>query len=172
MAGLDVVGRLHRVLGRRGRGRACGVAALLLVVLAGCGPAGTPAGSPPTEAHARALLEEIVASAQRADFEALCGFGDANCPDVLAMAGRDRLPPRPPIVAGSWVLPPRDGREGGLVLQLCGVDAAGTAYATEMLVQSGRGRLVAIHPIYWSGLRVPRDGLVGGHGSPAFACGP
>jgi hypothetical protein len=128
-----------------------------------------PAGSPPSEAGARALLDSIVAAGRRADFEALCGFGDANCLDILAMAGRDRLPPQAPLVAGSWVLPPRDGREGGLVLQLCGVDAAGTAYATEMLVQPGQGRLIAIQPVYWSGLRVPRDGLVGAEGPLALA---
>jgi hypothetical protein len=160
------VGRLHRVLAALGRHWARSAAALLAAILVGCGPAGTSAGSPPSEARARALLDEIVAAARRADFEALCGFGDANCTDVLEMAGRDRLPQLPPVVAGSWLLPPRDGREGGIVLQLCGVDAAGAAYATEMLVQPGRGRLIAIQPVYWSGLRVPRDGLVGDDGPP------
>ncbi|HSK52776.1 MAG TPA: hypothetical protein VLA44_08475, partial [Clostridia bacterium] len=128
----------------------------------GCGPVGMTAGppTPPAEAAARALVDDIVAAARDRDFATLCGFGDANCPDVLAMAGRDRVPSEPPVIAGTWVLPPVGARVGGLVLQLGGIDGAGAPYATEVLVQAGPTGLVAIQPVYWSGMRVPRDATV------------
>jgi hypothetical protein len=136
---------------------------LLAGLVPGCGPVATTAGppTPPTEATARALLEDIVAAALDRDFATLCGYGDANCPDVLAMAGRDRVPSEPPVITGTWVLPPVGARVGGLVLQLCGIDGARAPYATEMLVQAGPTGLVAIQPVYWSGMRVPRDATVG-----------
>lgn len=147
-------------------------AALLIATLAACGPiAATPAaGTVPTDVEARSLLSLVVDAAQRRDFAALCAYGDANCVDVLEAAGRDRVPLAPPHVVGTRQLPPTDDRFGGLVLQLCGLTDDGQVYRTEMLILRTGAGLKAVQPIYWSGMRVPADGVVGADGRLDVAC--
>jgi len=141
------------------------ILALLVTGVAGCLLPGAPREPAPipTETEARALLNAAVAAAQRGDFGALCALGDANCPFILDESGRDRVPPRPPIVAGTWVLPAEGQSDGGLVLQVCGRDADDRPYATEILVFNAERRLLAISPVYWSGMRVPTSSTVGGN---------
>ena len=137
---------------------AIAVAAALVI---GCAGGSTPQGVPPTETEARAVLAELVAAARAGEFGTLCARGDANCPDVLAEAGRGRVPPEPPVLAGTRLLEPEPNRDGGLVLQVCGIDGAGRRYASELLVTRTVSGLRVIQPVYWSGLRVPDDATVG-----------
>ena len=160
---MDDLGRLHRLLSGF-------VAGLLTIVVMSCGPIAPtpPAGSVPTDAEALALLNDVVAAAQRHDFDALCAYGDPNCSDMLAGAGPENVPPIAPRLAGSRVVEPTAGTFGGLVLQLCGLNAAGEPYATEMLVMRTSSGLKAIQPIYWSGMRVPNDPEVGSDPALSF----
>lgn len=142
---------------------AAGVLILALALL-GCRLAAEQA-QPPTEAEARQLLIRIVAAAQARDFDGLCAFGDGNCPDLLAAAGRASLPAAPPTIVGVEVVQPADGgngavASGGILFLLCGVDGLGKAYSSEMFVLRSGAGLRAIQPIYWSGMRIARDSTV------------
>lgn len=144
-----------------------------LLVLAGC--AGPPP-APPSEAEALDLLDQIVAAATRRDFDALCAFGTSACWELLDVAGRDAVPPLRPRVVGLTRLenarrPDGLWTSGGVLLQLCGVDGRGRAYASEMLIvrtgsASNPGPLAASEPVYWSGMRIARDATVGAGATP------
>jgi hypothetical protein len=116
----------------------------------------------PTYEEATSFLASVVALAQVRDFNGLCEMGGGNCRRTLRDAGLDAVPATPPGIAGSRVIEPTrraDGLEtaGGLVLQLCGVDGRGRPYSTEMLVFREDGRLLAIEPVYWSGMRIATE---------------
>ncbi len=87
---MDPFSRLHRLVAAPG-----GVALACLLVLAACAE---PPALPPSEADAMALLDRIVSTATRHDFDALCAFGTSACWDFLDAAGRDAVPPLPPRV--------------------------------------------------------------------------
>jgi hypothetical protein len=152
------------------------IALVGLLVLAACAE---PPAPPPSEADAMALLDRIVSTATRHDFDALCAFGTSACWDFLDAAGRDAVPPLPPRVV--QVLRLENTRRadglwtgGGVLLQLCGVDGRGRPYATEMLIvrkgsASNPGPLAASEPVYWSGMRIARDATVG-DGPEPIAC--
>jgi hypothetical protein len=133
---------------------------LLAAAMVGCGSTARTAPIP-TEGEARGLLARIVAAAERRDFAALCSFGDPNCPDILEMAGIDRVPAVPPTVAGTRLVAPTQVSDGGLILQLCGTDGRGDPYATEMLVFTSASGLRAIQPVYWSGMGIATSPIVG-----------
>lgn len=115
------------------------------------------------------MLVELVELARRGDFEALCSYADGNCPHVLTEAGPDRVPADPPAIVGTWTLDPTPSRYGGVVLQVCGVDATGAPYASEILFMRTVGGIRVVQPVYWSGLRIARDGTAGGTPAPGFA---
>lgn len=132
-----------------------------MFVFAACGPA-VPAG-PPTVGQASAYLDEIVALARAGDFEALCDLaGDGNCERKLDDAGRDRVPVDPPTISGARLIPDTTSGDlrslGGIVLVLCGSDAHGEPYESEMLVFRERDRLRAINPVYWAGIGIAAVG--------------
>ena len=105
------------------------------------------------------MLDRVVSLAGAGDFEGLCALGDGNCGRHLETAGRDAIPPDPPTVVGTRVIPTTttSGDQmhlGGVVLILCGVDANGEHYDSEMLVfHSGHG-LQVINPVYWGTTRI------------------
>jgi hypothetical protein len=140
-------------------------ALLLALALLGCRIAAQGA-PPPTEAEARQLLARIVQAAQIRDFDGLCALGDANCPDMLAAAGRASVPAAPPTIVGVEAIQPADGGNGavvsgGILFLLCGVDGLGKPYYSEMFVLRSGAGLTAIQPIYWSGMRLARDPTAG-----------
>ena len=82
--------------------RRLGFAGLLAAALiAGCSL--VPFGQPepiPTEDEARAFLAEIVTLARSGDFDGLCARG-STCRHDLDSAGRDTVPPDPPLIVGT-----------------------------------------------------------------------
>ena len=152
---MDVERRIPRRLGR--------LAPAALVVAAGAACAPVPStGDIPAYDEATSFLASVVALAQARDFDRLCGLGGGNCRSTLEDAGLDAVPATPPGIAGSRVVQPTqrsDGKTstGGLVLQLCGLDGLGRPYSTEMLVFRDGGKLLAIEPVYWSGMRIATD---------------
>jgi hypothetical protein len=150
---------------------------LAAALLAGCSL--VPFGEPepiPTEAEARTFLAEIVALARSGDFDGLCARG-SNCRQALDSAGRDAVPPDPPLVVGTRRIEheQRQGgwSVGGIVLQVCGIDGRGDAYDGEVMVLRSEGTLTSIGTVYWSGTRIATSNVVGAPRGPAPAgCPP
>lgn len=104
------------------------------------------------------MLDRVVSLAREKDFEGLCSLGDGNCRRHLDMAGRDAVPPGPPTVVRTRIIPTTTSGPqrnlGGVVLILCGIDGHGNHYDSEMLVyHSGHG-LQVINPVYWGKTRI------------------
>ena len=138
---------------------------VMLLTLAAACTAQQPA--PPSEADARALLDEIVETALSHDLEALCALGGGSCEAFLADPGGRDVPPDRPTVVGTRFVDPRPSgpraRTRGYVLELCGEDLDGDPYYSEMLVfRDFAGDLRAIEPLYWMGITIADDGSVGG----------
>jgi hypothetical protein len=136
---------------------------MLLTFVAACTAQQPP---PPSEAEARAFLDEIVATALRQDFEALCALGGGSCESLLVdRGGRDVPPDRPTVVGIRFVDQQASGprpRTGGYILELCGLDLDGDPYYSEMLVfRDFAGDLRAIEPLYWMGITIADDDSVG-----------
>jgi hypothetical protein len=132
--------------------------AVLGLVVAACSAATPPAGSIPTLGEAHGHLARIVDLARRGDFDGVCALGDGNCQRSLEVAGRDAVPPDPPTIVGTRVIPTtRSGDQtsyGGVVLVLCGIDGRGAHYDSEMLVFRDAQGLRAVNPIYWGRTRI------------------
>jgi hypothetical protein len=130
----------------------------LAVFVAACASAPPPAGTIPTVDDAQGMLNRAVSLARARDFEGLCSLGDGNCRRHLEMAGRDAVPPGPPTVVGTRIIPTTTSGDqrnlGGVVLILCGIDANGEHYDSEMLVFHGGNGLELINPIYWGTTRI------------------
>lgn len=126
----------------------------ILVAISACGPGRPQANTAePTIAEAQAFLAQVVALAQRGDFEGLCAIGDGNCERHLDQAGREAVPRQPPAVVGVRFLPTTQTGDqvsiGGVILEMCGRDATGKPYHSEMLVFRDGSSLRAINPVYW-----------------------
>lgn len=132
---------------------------VLAVALAACSSSAPPAGTIPTIEEARATLDRAVTLARSGDFEGLCALGDANCPEHLEVAGRDNVPADPPTIVATRTIPTTTSAGdqthlGGIVFVLCGVDANGAHYDSEMLIFHGGNGLQVINPVYWSTTRI------------------
>jgi hypothetical protein len=132
---------------------------LVFVVVTACSVDAPPAGTIPTVEDARETLDRAVSLARARDFEGLCSLGDGNCRRQLETAGREAVPPDPPTVAGTRTIPTTTtaGEQthlGGVVLILCGIDANGNHYDSEMLVYHGGHGLQVINPVYWGTTRI------------------
>ena len=111
---------------------------------------------PPSEAQARAALDEAVAFARAGDFTNLCAMGGLDCQEILDEAGRAAVPDAPPTVYASRVvepsqLPGGDWDVGGRVLAVCGTDGQGRPYRGEVIVFQDGATMRMIEPVYWSG---------------------
>jgi hypothetical protein len=154
--------------------RRLGFAGLLAAALiAGCSL--VPFGQPepiPTGGEARAFLAEIVTLARSADFDGLCARG-STCRHDLESAGRDAVPPDPPLIVGTRRIEHEQRQDGwlvgGIVLQVCGIDGRGDPYDGEVLVFRSEGRLTSIGTVYWSGIRIATGNTTGGPRGPAPA---
>lgn len=148
------------------------LAGFVIAVAVACVPVASTRDIP-TYDEATSFLASVVAFAQARDFDRLCGLGGGTCRSTLRDAGLDAVPATPPGIAGSRVVQPTrrpDGTTttGGLVLQLCGLDGLGRPYSTEMLVFRDGGRLLAIEPVYWSGIRIASDPTTPGEPASPF----
>ena len=139
-----------------------------------CASGDPPAGTIPTQQEALGYLDRVVTLASQGDFDSICAIGDGNCRQHLDDAGRDAVPPDPPTVVRTSVIPTSttsDGQRslGGVVLVLCGIDGHGEHYDSEMLVFHDGHGLRAINPIYWAGTRIA--GAPGSEGAfPPVGC--
>ena len=134
---------------------------LAMAAVAACSvapPVGPSPAAAPSEAAALAYLDGVVAIVRRGELDRLCELGAGNCARHLdeAASSAPRVGPR---VVGSVEVPVAlnaDGTwtAGGRLLMLCGFDGLGAPYYSEMLVFEDRGRLIAIEPVFWTGLRI------------------
>jgi hypothetical protein len=149
---------------------------MLLTLVAACTTHQPP---PPSEAEARAFLDEVVETALSRDFEALCDLGGGSCDSFLAdPGGRDVPSVRPTLVGIRFVDKQTSGprpRTGGYILELCGQDRDGDPLYSEILVfRNFAGELRAIEPLYWMGITIADDDSVGrasGSASDAMCSG-
>jgi hypothetical protein len=135
------------------------VAAGITFVLVACAAGAPPAGTIPSVNESRAFLDELVGLARAGDFDGLCRVSDdGNCERLLEHAGRDAVPPDPPtIVATRIIATTRSGDQlspGGVVFVLCGENAFGDHYDSEMLVFHDGGGLRGLNPVYWGPTRI------------------
>jgi len=151
----------------------------IALVLAGWSAQAAPGQpAPPTLAEAEGFLSQVVALAQHSDFASLCAVGDLNCESGLDTAGRTNVPSAPPTVIGSRIVPTTRSGDlvsmGGLVLSMCGHDATGALYNSEMLVFRDGPALRAINPVYWGNIGIADGGGDGGTTAaspvPRIAC--
>jgi len=139
------------------------VPALIVALLAACTTQPPP---PPTEAEARAFLEVIVETALTEDLNALCDLGGGSCNEFIQQSGGSDVPLDPPTVVGTRRVEQETGgprpRTGGYVLELCGRNAAGDLYYSELLVfRDFGGELRSIEPVYWMGITITDDDTTG-----------
>ena len=92
---------------------------------------------------------------------------------MIQDAGLDAVPATPPAISGSRVVKPTQRSDGttttgGIVLQVCGLDGLGRPYSSEMLVVRDGARLLAIEPVYWSGVRIATDQTTPGEPASPF----
>jgi len=154
---------------------ACALATI--AVLAGCSPEFRPTAAP-TVAETRTFIAEMVRLAQAGAFEQLCEMGGGNCEDILANAGAENVPADPPVVARIYEVPSvrhADGSwsQGGQMVEMCGTDGSGEPYQSQMIVfRDPHEGIIAIEPIYWSGLGIiaGTEQPEAGPGEPAFEC--
>lgn len=142
------------------------VAAVAVLILAACSPA--PPSRAPTAAEAERFLAEVVAIARSGDFVALCEVGGGSCEDFLEQPGGREVPAAAPRVIGGRTIQPTSegggGRVGGYVLEMCGTNADGAPYYSEMLVFFDfNGALHGIEPTYWLGIRIADEKQAGLH---------
>lgn len=111
----------------------------------------------PSAAAARAYLDEIARLAAKKDWNGLCELGDLNCTRILGPL-KAVAPSVPPVLLSSADVPDvANGtgfRQGGRLLKVCGLDAAGKPYTSELLVFESDGRLISIDPVFWAGLTI------------------
>ena len=151
---------------------------LTIAVLLGACSSGYHPTAPPTLAVTRAFIAKIVQLAQAREFDKLCQLGGGNCERILASAGADKVPPDAPTIARIYAVPSvvhADGSwsQGGQMVEMCGIDGSGAAYQTQMIVfRDPTQGVIAIEPIYWSGIgiRIDAEQPVGPSTHPAFAC--
>ena len=126
----------------------------------GCLPAPSP-GPSPTPEEAVAFLSQAVELARAGRWEDLCAIGSANCERALADAGKEAVPLDPPTVRRTWLVNSTAEAVGGRVLEVCGVDGRNEPYVTEILVFRLGSETRAIEPVYWSGIVIATDPVVG-----------
>jgi hypothetical protein len=141
--------------------------ALVALLLGACSPVFGPdqrLPEPPSDADARAYLARVVALAHAGDFDALCAVGGGNCERILEQAGPD-VPTDDPTLVGQRVEQPTAAGDlssvGGRILELCGRRDDGTLYYSEMIVFVDGRSLIAIEPIFWSGLHIASSSSAG-----------
>lgn len=148
---------------RTERSRGISAAPKLLVVaallLAGCAFEQPATYEIPTERESVAFLADAVEFVRAGDFAGLCdmtGGPDGNCPVLLQNGVEEAAPDTAPVVFRSYVVDSvvvGDAVEvGGRALVVCGTDANGLFYSTEMLTLKVNGVVTALHPLYWSGV--------------------
>ena len=109
------------------------------------------------------VLAQAYESVKDQDIDSLCELGGSrsNCFNAWRnLGGWDAAPTQMPEIVGDEVLPDRDLGHGGVsrggrLLTVTGTNGLGADYRTEFLVfDEGDGNLVALNPVFWSGVSV------------------
>lgn len=155
--------------------RRVAITVVALAALAGCQPTTTGPKPPPTQQEASAYLSSVVDLVLSGRLDELCGLGSGTCAHTLRNSDPGAVPRSRPIVVGSRIVPSVLGAggvwsQGGLVLQLCGLDGRDRLYRSEILVFSDGHRLIGKDPVFWLGLRVATDATVGRPPPPDPTC--
>jgi hypothetical protein len=144
--------------------------ALGLLMVTGAIACASPTRAPEsiTEEEASAVLEAAHVSSLEQDLESLCGLGGSvlSCQSAWQNMGEwAAVPAAPPIVTSTRILPDLElsngsTSRGGRVLVVDGIDGLGREFSTDFLLfDGGGGNLVALNPVYWSGMNVGRQGV-------------
>ena len=88
-----------------------------------------------------AVLDQVVQAASERDFDALCTHASSLGICRFQLQGNEAtVPTTAPTVDCVKFVAPRDGRVGGVVLVVSGVDGAGSAYRSEFfIIDTGNG---------------------------------
>jgi hypothetical protein len=108
---------------------------------------------------ARAHLDRLIDAGIARDFDRLCELAGSGTCDSLLDGAEDLAPAaRPRIVDVSVHQPQRTGdgyTSGGVLFTLCGTDAAGSPFESEVLVsRTPDDSLFAISAVWWTGTGV------------------
>jgi hypothetical protein len=150
-------------------------ALLLTLLLTGCGllPQRMPP-PPPSVERATAHLDLVIAAGVAHDFERLCALATGTCDGELG--GFEHLAPTErPDVAEVTVHEPTQSGSGGVLFVLCGEDAMGTPFESEVLVFDAGDQLLAAAAVFWKGTGIVftgDDGFVDVGGVPEPDEGP
>lgn len=128
-----------------------GLCLVAAAVFAATRPSGNAQGQrtgTPTDAEARAVLDQTFAAARNApDALAFCADSQARAICINqynGRGGRSAVPPTPPTVIGSLLRGP------SRVLTVCGVDGRGVTYRADFPVErNASGELDAVLEVFW-----------------------
>ncbi len=108
-------------------------------------------------ADARLLLDEIVDAGIARDFDRLCAHASGTCETEL-QHNEDAAPLEPPLIRADSIHEPRRSGDawssGGVLFVLCGLDANGSAYDSEVYVFDAGEELLATAAVFWVGTQV------------------
>lgn len=149
-------------------------AVALAMVAAACSAQPEPAG-PPSAAEALQHLEAVIALVQSGDASRVCDFGGPTCSMSIDHMDPNAVPRARPVIMSIRTLQPLDHgngtwSNGGVLIELCGLDGLGKPYQSDMLVYRSRGRVVSTEPAYWLGIQIISDPVVGAPARPPEAC--
>lgn len=140
-----------------------GLALTFLLLGIACGSSAVRDPETITVEEATTILNQAHEASIQHDLDSLCGLGGSvlSCETAWQNSGEwDAVSDEQPAVVGSSVLPERDlgngNRDrGGRLIIVEGTDGFGRPYTTDFLVfDAGEGRLVALNPVYWTGVKV------------------
>ena len=142
----------------------CLMFAALMVAAISCSSASeTRAPESITIEQATTLLDRAYEASTEHDIESLCKLGGSilSCENAWLNTGEwPAAPDARPAVVSSRILPDQQQdngnvSRGGRLLEVEGVDGLGRAFSTDFLVfDEGGGKLVALNPVYWTGVSV------------------
>jgi hypothetical protein len=126
----------------------------MALVLAACAVEQPVQPAPPPDVEeATAFLGEVIAAGVDKDFERLCSMATGTCEGELE--GFEHLAPdAPPRIGDVTVVPPAGQSVGGVLIVLCGADAAGDPDESQVLVFDDGAKLLAGAAVYWKGTSV------------------
>ena len=133
-----------------------GIASIVaLIVLASCAFLPRPSADTISVADAEQILEQAETFAQAGDIQGLCSLTDIprRCENMIdSVGGIATAPTESPQIVDTYITPDQGQKVGHRILVLEGEDATGKSYRTEFpLLYSGQ-KLIAVYPVYWSGM--------------------